>query len=71
MDGYSHQDHQKRDLQVSKKGVVYSCKGLKTGKEGSKGEGLVKRAVYMKVLYIYVHIIACVCSPLMNIVFRL
>jgi hypothetical protein len=32
VDGHSHHDHQKRDLQVSKK-------GLKTGKEGSRGEG--------------------------------
>jgi hypothetical protein len=40
VDGHSHHDHQKRDLQVSKKGVVHLCKGLKAGKEGSRGGGI-------------------------------
>ncbi len=43
------------------------CKGLKVGKEGSRGEGLVSRAVFMKVLYVTAH----VCLHLMNIVVRL
>ncbi len=57
MDGYSHHDHQKKDLQVSRKGLVDSCKGVKKiGKEGSKGGGgPAKRAVFMKVLYIYIY----------------
>jgi hypothetical protein len=71
VDGHLHHDHQKRDLQVSKKEVFYSCKGLKMGKEGSRGEGSVKRSVLMKMLCIYVHIVAHVCSHLINIVFRL
>jgi hypothetical protein len=47
--------------------------GVEDGQKGSRGEGLVKRAVFMKVLESAVHIciIAHVCSHLMNIVFRL
>ncbi len=37
------------------------CKGLKVGKEGSRGEGLVSRAVFMKVLYVYVSLHMCAC----------
>jgi hypothetical protein len=59
VDGHSYHDHQKRDLQVSNEGVVHLCEGLKTGKEGSRGEGLVNRAVFMKVLYIYVSLYMC------------
>ncbi len=54
MDGHWHHDHQKTDLQVSKKGVFYSCKGLKMDKEGSRGEGSDIRSVLMKMLYVYV-----------------
>jgi hypothetical protein len=59
VDGHSLHDYQKRDLQVSKKGVVHSCKGLKMGKEGSRGEGLSKRTVFMKVLCVYVSLHMC------------
>jgi hypothetical protein len=41
VDGYSLPDHQKRDLQVSKKGSWFS-RGLETDKGGSKQEGLAK-----------------------------
>jgi hypothetical protein len=54
VDGNSHHDHKKRDLQVSKKGGFYSCKGLKMGKEGSRGEGSDIRSVLMKMQYIYI-----------------
>jgi hypothetical protein len=70
VDGHSHHDHLKRDLQVSKKGVGCSCKGLeKIGKEGSRGGAGQKRDVYGSAVHIC--IIAGVCSHLMNIVFRL
>ncbi len=36
VDGYSHLDHQKRDLQVSRKRVVGSQRRLETDKEGAK-----------------------------------
>jgi hypothetical protein len=42
VDGHSHHDHQKRDLQVSKKGMVHSFKGLKMGKEEAGGRGWSK-----------------------------
>ncbi len=71
MDGHLHHDHQKRDLQVSKKGVFYSCKGLKMGKEGSRGEGSDIRLVLMNENAVHLCIVAHVCSHLMNIVFRL
>jgi hypothetical protein len=44
--------------------------GVEDGQKGSRGEGLVKRAVFMKVLYISVSL-HNVCSHLMNIVFWL
>jgi hypothetical protein len=61
VDGYLHNDHLKRDLQVSRKGVVDSCKGVKIGKEGSKG-GSAKKAEFMKVLvHIYILLHMCTC----------
>ncbi len=36
VDGQSHHDHQKRDLQVRKGGGSFT-QGVKTGKEGSRG----------------------------------
>jgi hypothetical protein len=55
----------------SRKRVVHLCKGLKTGKEGSRGEGLINRVVFIKVLYVCMCITAHVCSHLMDIVCRL
>jgi hypothetical protein len=44
----------------------------KNRQRGKQGEGLVKRGVFMEVLYsVHIPIIARVCSHLMNIVFRL
>jgi hypothetical protein len=62
VDGHSHHDHQKRDLQVSQKGWFTYARGLEAGKEGSGGEGLASKAVFMKVLYVYVslHMRACI-----------
>jgi hypothetical protein len=45
------------------------CKGLKIGKEGSKGGIGQKSSIYESAVHIY--IIAHVCSHVMNIVFRL
>ncbi len=39
MDGYLHHDHQKRDLQVSIKGVIDSWKGVNIGKREAKRRG--------------------------------
>jgi hypothetical protein len=36
VDGYLLHDHQKRDFQVSRKGVIVSWKRLETGKEGGQ-----------------------------------
>jgi hypothetical protein len=36
VDGYSHHNHQKSDLQVSQKGRLIYAMGLKVGKEGSR-----------------------------------
>ncbi len=55
MDENWHHDHQKRDLQVSRKGVVDPCKGenWQRGKQG----GLAKRTASLKVLVcVYVYI---------------
>ncbi len=37
VDGHSHHNHQKEALQVSKKGWFIYARGLKAGKEGSRG----------------------------------
>ncbi len=58
VNGNSHHDHQKSDLQVSKKGW-YLCKGLKMGKEGSRWEGLANRVVFIKMLYVYLSLHMC------------
>ncbi len=72
MDGHSHHDHQKRDLQVSRKGVVDSCKGVENGQRGKGKGGSAKRAVHVKVLACtYIYIVSRVYLQLMNIVFRL
>ncbi len=69
MDGYSHHDHQKRDLQVSRKGVIDSWEELETGEEGSKrgisqGDSIIEMLVLRFALY------TCLLA-LINIVFRL
>jgi hypothetical protein len=70
VDGHLHHDHQKRDLQVSRKGVVDSCKGDKIGKEGSKG-GSAKRTASLEVL-VRIHIfVSHMYLQLINVVFRL
>jgi hypothetical protein len=69
VDGHSHHDHQKRDLQVSRKGVVDSCKGDKLGREGSKGDQ-IKNSIFESAC-------TCICLfhvcylQLLMIVFRL
>jgi hypothetical protein len=70
VDGLSYHDRQKRDLQVSKKGWLTHAKGLKIGKEGSKG-GSAKRAAFMEVLVRINIYCSRVFFQLMNIVFRL
>ncbi len=59
VDGYSYHDHQKRDLQVSRKRVVGSWRGLERDKGGGEKEGLVKERVLWECLYLYVH---CTCA---------
>jgi hypothetical protein len=59
VDGHTHHDHQKRNLQVSKKGVGHSMHGVEDGQKESRGEGLFKTAVFMKVLYIFVSLHMC------------
>jgi hypothetical protein len=59
VDGHSHHDHQKEDIRVSKKGWFIYAKGLKVGKEGSRGEGLASRALFMEVLFVYVSLHMC------------
>jgi hypothetical protein len=44
--------------------------GVEDGQKGSKGEGLVKRAVFIRGA-VHICIIAHVCLHLMNIVIRL
>jgi hypothetical protein len=56
VDGYSHHDHQKWDLQVSRKGVGYSCKGLKIGKEGSKRGVDQKSSIHESAVHIYIYV---------------
>jgi hypothetical protein len=69
VDGYSHHDHQKRDLQVSKKGVDVSKKGewsksMREAKGVNQGNGTVN--VFMHV-YLF-----CTCYlGVTLIVFRL
>jgi hypothetical protein len=60
VDGHSHHDHQKRDLQ--EKGWLTHARGLKIGKEGSMG-GSAKRAAFVKVLVrVYILFHACTCN---------
>jgi hypothetical protein len=60
--GHSHHDHQKRDLQVSGKGVVDSCEGDKIGKERSKGES-AKTTASLKVLVgVYICFTCVTCN---------
>jgi hypothetical protein len=54
VDGHSHHDHQKRDIQVSKRGgSLY--KGMGSGQErGAKGGRLASRSIFMKCcMYMY------------------
>jgi hypothetical protein len=68
VDEHSHHNHQKGDLQVSKKGVARCAKKGKVGIRGSKGE-LVNRAIFTKCC---TSMHRChVYSHLMNVVFRL
>ncbi len=58
MDGHSHHDHKKRDLQVSKKGAVEKCKGewsksMMKAKGINRGNDTVNR--FMRV-YLF-----CIC----------
>ncbi len=49
----------KRGSPSKKKGVVYYAKGLKAGKEGSRGGGMASRAIFVKVLYVFVSLHMC------------
>jgi hypothetical protein len=61
MDGHSHQDHQKRDLQVSKRGGSLH-KGTGSGQErGAKGGGLASRAIFIK-CFMYMYHCTCVLA---------
>jgi hypothetical protein len=55
VDGYSHHDHQKGDLQVSRKRVNGSQRGFVAGKGRGIKEGVVKGGVLWGYLYLYVH----------------
>jgi hypothetical protein len=57
VDGHLHHDHQRKDLQVSKKGWFIYARGL----EQANGEGLASRAIFMKMLYVYVSLHMCAC----------
>ncbi len=70
VDGHSHHDHQKRDLQVSKKGWFIYARGLEAGKKGKQGGGdWPADDIHESAVRLY--ITAYVCLHLMNIVFRL
>ncbi len=70
VDGHSHQDHQKRDLQVSKKGWFIYARGLEVGKRGKQGAGVGQQSDIHESA-VRICITAHVCSHLMNTVFRL
>jgi hypothetical protein len=54
VDGNSHHDHQKRDLQVSKRGGSLYKEMGSGQKKGVKGRGLASRAIFMKCcMYMY------------------
>ncbi len=61
MDGHSHHDHQKRDLQVSKKGLIRSERrgGKEVNQRGK--QGVSSREIALQV-HLCVYIIPCVLS---------
>jgi hypothetical protein len=63
VDGYSHHNHQKRDLGISKKvkGMVNSCKGNGKAKDGSKG-GLTKENTIVNVICVHIYLIHVICE---------
>jgi hypothetical protein len=70
-DGHSHHDHQKWDLQVSKKGWFICARGLIAGKRGKQVGGGGGQQSDIHESAVRICITAQVCSHLMNIVFRL
>jgi hypothetical protein len=60
MDGRSHHNHQKRDLQVSRKGWLTRARGIKANKDGSKRE-LIREMILLKCSYVYM-LVSCVLS---------
>ncbi len=70
MDGFSHHDHQKRDLQVSRKGVIDSWKGVNIGKREAKRGGQLN-GQHHESACTYKYVVTHVYLYLMNIVFRL
>ncbi len=69
VDGHFYHDHQKRDLQVSKKGWFIYARGLEAGKRGKRGGIGQQSDIHENAGHIC--ITAHVCLHLMNIVFRL
>ncbi len=67
VDGHLHHDHQKRDLQVSKKGWFIYARGLKAGRRG-KQEGGIGQQNDIHESVVCICITAHECSHLMNIV---
>jgi hypothetical protein len=62
VDGHSHHNHQKRDLQVlvSRKGCLTRARGKKASKDGSK-RVLTKEMILLKCSYVYMFI-SCMLS---------
>ncbi len=52
--GLSHHDHKKSDLQVSKRGSYHT---REAGKEGNKGDWIIRR--YYEMLYVCVPLHMC------------
>jgi hypothetical protein len=71
VDGNSHHNHQRRDLQVSKKGWFIYARGLEAGQKREAGGGGVGQQSDIHESAVHICITAHVCSHLMNIVFRL
>jgi hypothetical protein len=70
VDGYSHHDYHKRDLQVSRKGVIDSWRGLKMGKRGKQKGGQLNGQCYESACA-YICIVTHVYLHLLDNVFRL
>jgi hypothetical protein len=61
VNGHSHHNHQKRDLQVSKKGWFIYARGLEAGNRGKQGGGVGQQSDIHVLLYVYVSLHMCAC----------